>query len=200
MKRHSAVLLFLLFASGPAFAAELELRYQALERLMGEELFTQDGRHYVRGDKNSKCQFAYLASPHVNSKDGLLRLSARFSGRSALDMLGRCVGLGDSFDFTLTGAPIVRNGALALKDVNVTSPRDSYYIRRVRQALVTSFSKDFKIDVREQAKRLVANAPTDGRYQRDAPYQRELASFDLREARAESNALVLVVDFRLVIK
>ena len=79
-----------------------------------------------------------------------------------------------------------------LQDVHVTTPRDSYYIRRVRQALAASFSKDFKIDVRAQSKHLIE--------QTDALYQRELASFDLRDARAEMNALVLVVDFRLVIK
>jgi hypothetical protein len=31
-------------------------------------------------------------------------------------------------------------------------------------------------------------------------YERELASFDLRDVRVEPNALVLVMDFRLVVK
>ena len=36
-------------------------------------------------------------------------------------------------------------------DVNVTTPKDSFYIRRVRAALTQSFAKDFKIEVHDQA-------------------------------------------------
>ena len=83
------------------FPPSLELRYAAIERVIADQLFSQDGRLYVRGNKNTKCKFAYLDSPHIGSVDGRLRISARFSGRTALDMMGGCVGLGDSFDFTL---------------------------------------------------------------------------------------------------
>jgi hypothetical protein len=193
------VAVVLLLLSGiPVFGAELELRYAAIERVMSDQLFSQEGRLYVRGSKATKCKFAYLASPHVGAIDGHLRVSARFSGRTALDMLGGCVGLGDSFDFTMTAAPIVKNGALALKDVSVSTPRDSFYIRRVRQALTSSFSRDFKLEVRDQARRLLEQpaAQTSAK----PLYQRELASFDLRDVRVQPDALVLVMDFRLVVK
>src|SRR5580704_4973125 len=135
--------------------AEIELRFAALERIVAAQLFTQDGRHYVRGSRATRCQFAYLETPHIDSDQGRLRVRARFSGRSALDLMGRCVGLGDSFDLTITGTPAPRNGAMILRDVKVTTPRDSYYIRRVRAALAQSISKDFKIEVRDQARRLL---------------------------------------------
>src|SRR5712692_7029288 len=177
----------LLLAASPAFATELELRYAAMERIIADQLFSQDGRLYVRGGKTTKCVYAYLESPRVASTDGRIRVSARFSGRTALDMFGRCVGLGDSFDFTLIASPVVRNAALALTEVNISTPRDSYYIRRVRQALVGSFSKTFKIEVRDQARRLVEQPPLAA----DAKplYQRELARFDLTDVRAQPDAL-----------
>jgi hypothetical protein len=152
-------LLFLLLAV-PSFAAELELRYAAIERIIAEQLFTQEGRHYVRGSRSTKCQFAYLEAPHLSSDAGLLRVTARFSGRSALDLFGRCAGMGDEFDL----------------------------IRRVREALAQSISKDFKIEVRDRARRLLEQP------------QQELATFDLGDIRVTPNALVLVVDFRLVVK
>ena len=179
-------------------AADLELRYGALERIIADQLFTQDGRHYVRGNQKTKCQFAYLESPHIGADSGRLRVTARFSGRSALDMFGRCVGLGDSFDLTLTGSPVVRGGALAFNDVAISTPRDSYYIRRVRQALTGAFSKDFRIDVRDQARRLIQQPPDPA-----APkplYDRELAGFDLGDVRVTPDGLVLVVEFKLVVK
>jgi len=190
-------LVFLVFLA-PAFGAELELRYAALERILGDQLFTQDGRHYVRGSQTTKCQYAYLESPRVGAENGLLRVAARFSGRSALDVFGRCMGLGDSFDLTLTAAPVVRNGALAFSGVNIITNRDSYYIRRVREALARSFNKDVKLEVRDQAKRLLEQAKAQGVAK--APYQEELADFNLSGVRVTPDSLVLVVEFRLVIR
>ncbi len=198
MSRIRAAVALLLFSGISAWAAELELRYAAIERVIADQLFSQDGRLYVRGNKSTRCQFAYLESPHVGAANGRLRVSARFSGRTALDMMGACVGLGDSFDFTMIASPIVKNGALAFKDVAVTTPRDSFYIHRVRLALINSFSRDFKIEVRDQARRVLEQPPS-----QPSPkplYQRELASFDLRDVRVQPDALVLVMDFRLVVK
>jgi hypothetical protein len=98
----------------------------------------------------------------------------------------------------MIASPIVRNGALAFKEVSVSTPRDSFYIRRVRLALIDSFSHDFKIEVRDQARRLLEQPPAQAS---PTPlYRRELASFDLRDVRVQPDALVLVMDFRLVVK
>lgn len=182
----------LLLLAAPAFSAELELRYAALERIIAEQLFTQDGRHYVRGNRSTKCQFAYLEAPHIDSDHGRLRVKARFSGRSALDVFGGCVGLGDSFDLTLTASPVAKDGAIRLNDVNVSTVKDSYYIRRVRAALSGSISKDFKIEIRDQARKLMTQA--------GPSYQQEMASFDLGEVHVSPDALVLEIEFRVVIK
>ena len=198
MARFTVVAVLLLTSAMPAWSAELELRYGAIERLIADQLFSQEGRLYVRGNKTTKCKFAYLESPRVGAIDGRLRVSARFSGRTALDMFGGCVGLGDSFEFTLIATPIVKNGALALKDVNVSTPRDSYYIRRVRQALTASFSHDFKIEMQDRARRLLEQTPPQTSTQ--PLYRQELASFDLRDVRVQPDGLVLVLDFRLVVK
>jgi len=198
MTRFRVCVLLTLLSITPAFCAELELRYAAIERVIADQLFSQEGRLYVRGNKATKCKFAYLESPHVGAMDGRLRVTARFSGRTALDMFGGCVGLGDSFDFTLIAVPVVKNGALAFNEVNVSTPRDSFYIRRVRQALTSSFSRDFKIEVRDQARHLLEQTPAQGSAK--PLYQQELASFDLRDVRVQSDAVVLVMDFRLVVK
>ena len=179
----------------PSFAAELELRYNALEKIISEQVFTQEGRRYVRGTPKTKCQFAYLEAPHIGVADnGLLRVTARFSGRTALDVFGRCVGLGDSFDLAIIATPVARHGAMGFKDVNITTTKDSYYIRRVRAALTQAFAKDIKIDLQEQAKKIVEQT------REGAPYQVQLASFELTDVRVEREALVLVVGFRLVVK
>ena len=185
--------IFLFLAAVPSFAAEIELRFDALERIISEQVFTQDGRKYVRGTPATRCQFAYLEKPHIGADNGLLRVSARFSGRTALDLFGGCIGLGDSFDLTIVAAPVVRNGAMGFKDVKVTTTKDSYYIRRVRSALTQSFTKDVKIEVKDQARKILEQT------REGASYKAEMASFDLTQVRVNPDALVLVVDFRLVV-
>jgi hypothetical protein len=184
-----------LVAAVPLAAANLELRYSALERMIGDQMFTQDGKRYVKGDAKAKCQYAYLESPKLGSEPGMeprLRVTARFSGRSALDLFGKCVGLGDSFDLNLTARPVARDGAIGLQDVKVTSAKDSYYIRRVRLALQQSFQKDFKIEVKDQARKLLAQPST--------RYIPELNDFQVQGVRVTQDSLVLAVDFQLVVK
>src|SRR5437879_1114264 len=112
----SPAILALFSISIPALAADLELRYSALERIIADQMFTQEGKRWVRGDATTKCQFAYLESPRLGAEDLRLRVTARFSGRSALDVFGRCVGLGDSFDLNLTALPVAKSGAISLQD------------------------------------------------------------------------------------
>ena len=53
-------------------------------------------------------------------------------------------------------------------------------------------------EVRDQARHLLEQPPPQASPQ--PLYQRELASFDLRDVRVQPDALVLVMDFRLVVK
>jgi len=185
---------FLFLAAFPSFAADIELRFDALQRIIAQQVFTQDGRKYVRGTPATRCQFAYLEAPRIGSDNGLLRVSARFSGRTAFDILGGCIGLGDSFDLTIAAVPVVRNGAIGFKDVKVSANQDSYYIRRVVAALRRSFDKDVKIEVTDQARKILEQN------REGASYKVEMASFNLTEVRVTADALVLVIDFRLVVK
>ncbi len=194
MIRFPLRLCFCFLSSFPCLAADLELRYGALERLISEQVFTDDGRKWVRGSAKTHCQYAYLEHPHIGADGDRLRIVARFSGRSAFNLLGGCVGLGDSFDFTLTALPTPRNGVITLQDVLVTTAKDSYYIRRVRTALQQNFGKDFKIEVQDQAKRLLEQ-PRPG-----SAYQQELSGFNLNAVHVHSDALVLEVEFKLVVK
>ncbi len=187
----------MVLCAAPLFAADLELRYPALERMVAAQLFTQEGKRYVKGTPTAKCEYAYLETPHFAAADnaeGRLKITARFSGRSSLDVFGRCMGMGDSFDLEIQASPIARKGVIAMDNVKVTTLRDSYYIRRVRQALTQSFAKDFKIDIRDQAKALLQPPQANSRF------QQELTDLDLSGVRVTPDALVLEVEFKLVVK
>ena len=187
-------LVVLLVFAAQAFPADLEIRYSALERMVAAQMFTQEGRRYVKGNQAAKCQYAYLEAPKLSAIGDRLQVAARFSGRSAMDLFSRCVGMGDSFNVTITALPVPKKGAIAFQDAQVSTPKDSYYIRRVRSAMMRTFDQDFKIEIRDQARRLLEQ-PASG-----AMYRQELKDLDLNAIRVTPDALVLVVDFKLIVK
>ena len=87
--------------------SELQIQYTALSKILAQQVFTQEGRKYVRGDKDQRCNFAYLEHPEISGNNGHLWIRARFTGRSARNFLGRCVGLGDSFDLQIFASPTI---------------------------------------------------------------------------------------------
>ena len=185
----------LLAFAAQALPADLEIRYSALERMVAAQMFTQEGRRYVRGSQAAKCQYAYLEAPKLSAAGDRLQVTARFSGRSAMDLFSRCVGMGDSFDVAITALPVPRKGAIAFQETQVSTRKDSYYIRRVRSAMMATFDKDFKIEIRDQARRLIEQPVSTG-----SIYQQELKDLDLTGIRVTPDALVLVVDFKLIVK
>jgi hypothetical protein len=52
--------LILLMSSVVAAGAEVHISFAALERMLASQIFTDEGRRYVRGSRTEKCNFAWL--------------------------------------------------------------------------------------------------------------------------------------------
>src|SRR6202008_962399 len=90
------VLLLLFAISVPgAAASELQVEYVAIQKVLTRDMFTQDGRLYLRGAPEAKCSYAYLQDPMVGSSDGRIQIRAKFSGKSGTNLFGLCLGRGD---------------------------------------------------------------------------------------------------------
>jgi hypothetical protein len=178
-----------------ARAVELHLQFGALERMIGEAVFTQDGRRYVYHDKSNKCNFAYLEKPQIQGADGRLRIRAKFTGRSALNVIGQCVGLGDAFTVVLIATPQYRDGNIVLQHVVASSEsKTGIYIRRVCGILGASLERDFKYPLAAEAKRILEDSSG------QPAYKRELRDFQVPAIRVTDDALVIEADFALVVK
>ena len=191
------LILFLcvLAAAAPCRAVDLHIQFAALQRMLAEQAFTQEGRRYVRGSKDNRCNFAYLERPEVGGEGGRLKVRARFTGRTALDVFGRCVGLGDAFDVTIFATPLYRDGYIGLKDVRVDSNgRTGIYIRRVCAAMTQSLEKDFRYPVAAEARRVLEDPGS------HPDYRRQLHHFQVTGIRVSSDALVLAIDLALVVR
>ena len=178
-----------------AQAVELHIRFGALERMIAEAVFTQDGRRYVHNDKSNKCNFAFLEKPEIQGADGHLRIRAKFTGRSALNVIGQCVGLGDAFYVIVTATPQYKDGNLVLQNVVATGEgKTGIYIRKVCGILGPSLARDFKYPLAAEARRILED--TTGL----PGYKRELHDFQVPAIRVSADALVIQTDFALVVK
>ena len=186
-----------LFASAAATAraTEIQLSYNVLERLIAQQVFTEEGRKYVQGSKADKCTFAYLENPRISGANGRVIIKAKFTGRKAIDMFGRCVGVGDAFNLTIIGLPYYDKGRISFKDIGVETDKDGFYIRRVRQALVLSLSKQFDYQIKSDARKLLEQQS-----EPNPPFKREMIEFDVTQIQAADKALILTVDFILAIQ
>lgn len=183
-------LLPILLLAAHARAVELHIQFGALERMLAEQVFTEEGRRYVRGGKTDRCNFAYLEAPKVESDAGLIRIRAKFTGRSSLNVLGQCVGLGDAFNVVVTAKPQYKDGDLRLRDVVAASDgKTGFYIRRVCAGLQNSLERDFRYPLEVEAKRLLEEGG-----------HREVRGFKVPDVRVSGDALILVVDFELRVK
>ena len=188
-------IVLLLLTAPPARAVELHLQFGALERMIAEAVFTQDGRRYVYHDKSNKCSFAYLEKPQIQGVDGHIRIRAKFTGRSALNVVGQCVGLGDAFVAVLTANPQYRDGNIVLRDVVATSDgKTGIYIRRVCTILGASLERDFKYPLAAEARRILEDSTN------QPGYKRELKDFQVPAIRVSNDALVIKADFALIVK
>jgi hypothetical protein len=190
------LLILLLAICPPAVrAVELHLQYGALERMIADAVFTQDGRRYVHNDKTNKCNFAYLEKPRIQGADGLLRIRAKFTGRSALNVIGQCIGLGDAFVVVVTAEPQYSDGNIVLRKVVAASEgKTGIYIRRVCTILGASLGRDFKYPLAAEARRILEDSSG------QPGYKRELHDFQVPSLRVTSDALVIQADFALIVK
>jgi hypothetical protein len=184
-----------LMLQGSARGAELAIHFTAIRQILAQLVFTQDGRKYLRGTPATKCNYAYLEDPQISGGNGVLRVNARFSGRSALDVFGKCIGLGDSFEASIAALPYYQDGRLRLKDIQVVGKgRDGVYIRRVCSALAESLRTQFSYRLLDEAKLILE------RKQEGTSYNQELVRFQVSSVRVASDAVVLTLDFALAVK
>jgi len=170
------------------------IRYGVLGRLMAQQMFTQDGRRYIKGTSRARCNFAYLEAPRVDAVAGRLRIRARFSGRSALDMLGRCVGFGDDFEVEITGRPYFGRGAVRLDAVVVRTAANGFYARRVAAALARSVPDQFEYPLQADMKRAIeAGGSTAGQV-------RDLRRFEVPKIEVREDGLVISMAFEIEVR
>jgi hypothetical protein len=176
-------------------AAEVRITAGAIERVVVTQFFTTaHQRHYLSGDENSKCDYAYLESPRATVRNGRIFMTVGLRARKATEVFGNCVGPGDSRDVTFSALPFFDNGALGLKEIQFDSISGLSFPgaeNLIRSFLGTSVPSSFRYDFRADLQNSLAAAGT------PQGVRLSLAEFTVRGIRADANVIVCSFDFAI---
>jgi hypothetical protein len=186
----------LVLAALPACAqTELHLTFGVLQKMIAAQMFTDEGRKYVKGAKGARCNFAYLENPVIGEAEGRLVVRARFSGRSALNVLGQCVGLGDSFDVVIRMAPYAERSTLRVRDVEAAGvEKRGLYARAVCRQLAETIPRVLVYDFGPEFKRaLESDAP-------GAPFRKSVDELTVQGLRVSKDGLVVQLSLKVTLR
>ena len=188
--------LLFVVAAWPALAqVELAITFGVLQNAVAAQVFTEDGRRYVKGNKDKRCSYAFLENPRVSEWDGRLLVRAKFSGRSSFNVLGQCVGIGDSFDVLIRMTPYADKTTIRLRDVDVASDgKRGVYARAVCKALAATLPRVLVYDLAPDFKRTLEAE------QVGVPYRKQVEELTVQSLHVSKEALVLQLALRLTLR
>jgi hypothetical protein len=142
-----ALAFLLAVTSVTATASDLALGPNSIQRLIAEQMFTQQGRWYLVD--NGPC-YAYLERPKTRLREGRLILDAHLSGRIGIQMGDGCAGSQIGTNITLSAKPVAKGSSLLLDDIRVDRVEDSSsrdVLDVIRQIAPQALPKTFSLDV-----------------------------------------------------
>jgi len=175
-------------ALAPAGAAELVLERTAVDRLVRQALFTDQGRYTIQ---RGPC-YAYLDDPSVSLSGGRVYLHARLASFLGVINAGRCVGVPIATKVTISGRPAHEGGVVRLADLQLENVADQSVRALLTSGLLPNVPMAIEIDV--------AAAVRDMLKQPNIPYTSELQRLDITSLVAEGDRLGVTFDFKLLAK
>lgn len=172
----------------PAQGAEIVLERTAVDRLVRQSMFTEQGRYYLQ---KGAC-YAYLDEPVVSLTGGRVVLNARLTSFMGVMVGTQCVGVPLNSRVTVSGKPAQDGGVVRLADLRIDNIADQSTRAVVQSGILPRFPQAVEIDV-AAALRAMLKQP-------NIPYTTELERLDITALSAEGDRLGVTFDFKLVAK
>ena len=141
---------FAILAATTSFAAaasDLSLGPAAIQKLIAEQLFSQQGRWYLID--NGPC-YAFFDRPKTRLTDGRLVLNARLSARIGIQIGDNCAGTDMASNVTMSAKPVGKGSSLTLDDIRFDHMDDSTSrdaINAIQQIAPQALPKAFSFDL-----------------------------------------------------
>lgn len=102
----------------PARAVGIRISPEALERTLHKQLFTADGRYYIKGKPDSAC-YVYAEDPKVTFHDDRVWVHLKTHSKLGTSIRGACLGVSLSAEADVSLAPDAEGETIGFRDVRI---------------------------------------------------------------------------------
>ena len=116
-------------AGRSAFAIEVRVSAQALERTLRTQLFNgPQGRYYIRGDANSPC-YLYAESPHVTFVQDRVVVRVHAKAKLGTAVRGTCIGVSLTTNTDVSLIPVAQEESVGFRDARIERLSESKRVK-----------------------------------------------------------------------
>ena len=175
-----------ILASAGAHAAEIVLERSAVQKLVVESLFKDNGRYWLQ---RGACS-AWLDNPAVTLVNGRVVIRAHLSARVGMDFGNSCAGVDLASWATVSGEPSAQGTSVRLTNIRVEDVGDANTRIVLDSGVVPTLPGAIELDVLKAVRSMLQGA--------SGQLQVDVQALGITSVRVVDNRLSVVFDFRVV--
>jgi len=175
-----------LASTAGAHAAEIILEQSAVQKLVVESLFRDNGRYVLQ---RGACS-AWLDNPTVTLATGRVVIRAHLSARVGMDFGDSCAGVDLSSWATVSGAPSAQGTSVRLSDIRIEDVGDANTLIVLNSGLAPTLPGALDLDVLKAVRSMLQGV--------GGQLQVDVQALNIEAVRVVDNRLSVRFDFRVV--
>ena len=168
-----------------AHGAEIVLEQSAVQKLVVESLFKDNGRYWLQ---RGACS-AYLDHPAVTLANGRVVIRSHLSARVGMDFGDSCAGVDLASWATVSGEPSAQGTTVRLANIRVEDVGDANTRIVLDAGIVPTLPGAIDLDVLKAVRSMLQGA--------SSQLQVDVQSLDIQSVRVADNRLTVRFDFRV---
>ena len=172
-------------STAPANGAEIVLEQSAVQKLVVESLFKDNGRYYIQ---RGACS-AYLDSPAVTLIGGRVVIRSRLSARLGMDFGDSCAGVDLASWTTVSGEPSAQGTSVRLANIRIEEVGDANTRIVLNSGLVPTLPGAVELDVLKAVRSMLQGA--------SGQLQVDVLALNIESVRVADNKLSVRFDFKI---
>jgi hypothetical protein len=169
----------------PAHGAEIVLAQSAVQKLVVESLFKDDGRYFIQ---RGACS-AYLDSPVVTLTGGRVVIRSRLNARLGMDFGDSCAGVDLASWTTVSGEPSAQGTSVRLTNIRVEEVGDANTRIILNSGLVPTLPAAVELDVLKAVRSMLQGA--------SGQLQVDVLALNIESVRVADSKLTVRFDFKV---
>lgn len=168
-----------------AHAAEIVLEQSAVQKLVVESLFKDNGRYYLQ---RGACS-AWLDNPAVTLTGGRVVIRSHLSARVGMDFGDSCAGVDLASWTTVSGEPSAQGTSVRLANIRIEDVGDSNTRIVLNAGVVPTLPGALELDVLKAVRAMLQGA--------GGQLQVQVLALTIESVRVEDNRLSVRFDFKV---